>query len=265
MPKSAGAWVRMPIWIERSGIDDAFLHRAGHERAVVDALAVVVPRVLVGIELHQRQRPVDRRMRLEQRPGDEMIAAQRQQKGAGVEQSGSPRARSWPASSDGCRCRAGSRHSRPRRACSNRSRVKRILRIVVEDRRGAPDRLRSEAGARPVGHGRVEGDAPDHGVGTLHVLRVFAPHEGERAGIGRLVRGAHLAAAVKAWSMFLFGMKRSPVHRRDLIGHNLQKCDPSEGRGRLKSVTNSCLSRPCSGEPHRWHGNFGSKHEYNRR
>ena len=58
MPKSSGAMVRMPTWIERVGIDDAVAHRARNEAAVVDALAVVGPGVLVGVELDQRQRPV---------------------------------------------------------------------------------------------------------------------------------------------------------------------------------------------------------------
>jgi hypothetical protein len=64
--------------------------------------------------------------------------------------------------------------------------AERILWIDVEDRRGAADRLRAEARARPVGDGRVEGDTPDHGIRPLHVLAEPAAHEGERAGIGRL-------------------------------------------------------------------------------
>ena len=88
MPKSSGAWVRMPIWIERSGSMMPFAHGARHEGAVVDALAVVVPGVLMRVELHQRQRAVDRRMRLQQRPGDEMVAAERQQEGAGLQDLG---------------------------------------------------------------------------------------------------------------------------------------------------------------------------------
>ena len=41
------------------GIDDAFADGAADEGAVVDALAVVVPGVLMRVELHQRQRAVD--------------------------------------------------------------------------------------------------------------------------------------------------------------------------------------------------------------
>ena len=66
------------------GIDDAVLDGAADEGAVVDALAVVGPGVLMGVELHQGQRSMNGGMRLEQRPGDEMVAAERQQEGAGL-------------------------------------------------------------------------------------------------------------------------------------------------------------------------------------
>ena len=66
------------------GIDDALAHGARDEGAVVDALAVVEPGVLMRVELHQRQRAVDRGMRLQQRPGDEVVAAERQQEGAAL-------------------------------------------------------------------------------------------------------------------------------------------------------------------------------------
>src|SRR5690606_21041528 len=66
-----------------------------------------------------------------------------------------------------------------------------ILRVDVEDRRRTPDRLRAETRARPVGDGGVEGDAPHDGVGTLHILGEAAPHERQRAGIGRFRLAAH--------------------------------------------------------------------------
>src|SRR5437867_3352970 len=68
----------------------------------------------------------------------------------------------------------------------------RVLRIIVEDRRGATDRLRPEARAGTIGDGGVKGNAPYHGVRAPHVLGVFAPHERQRAGIGRLERRARL-------------------------------------------------------------------------
>ena len=129
--------------------------------------------------------PCMRGMRLEQRPGDEMVAAERQQEGAGSQQLlrlALDRARrllvvaaveqAVAIVDDG--------------QLVERIDVERILRIAVHDRGGAADRLRPEAGARPVGHGRVERNAPDDRVGALDVLGVFAPHEGQRAGIGRL-------------------------------------------------------------------------------
>jgi len=61
-----------------------------------------------------------------------------------------------------------------------------VLRIVVEDGGGATDRLWPEAGARTVGRGGIEGNAPDDGVDTLQLLRIFAAHEGENAGMRRI-------------------------------------------------------------------------------
>ncbi len=60
-----------------SGIDNAIAHRAGHERAVIDALAIIEPRILMRVELNECQRTIFRGMGLEQRPCDEMIAAKR--------------------------------------------------------------------------------------------------------------------------------------------------------------------------------------------
>jgi hypothetical protein len=47
--------------------------------------SVVEPGVLMRVELHERERPVLCGMGFQQRPGDEMIAAERQQEGAAVE------------------------------------------------------------------------------------------------------------------------------------------------------------------------------------
>ena len=68
--------------------------------------------------------------------------------------------------------------------------LERILRVVVHDRRGAADRLRAEARARPVGDRRIEGDTPDDRIRALHVLRIAAAHERQRPGIGRVAGGA---------------------------------------------------------------------------
>ena len=60
-------------------IDQPFADRPPHHRAMVDPPRIVGPQVAVRVHLDQRQRPVLRRMRPEQRPGDEMVAAERQQ------------------------------------------------------------------------------------------------------------------------------------------------------------------------------------------
>ncbi|EGE55628.1 hypothetical protein RHECNPAF_890040 [Rhizobium etli CNPAF512] len=58
------------------------------------------------------------------------------------------------------------------------------MRIIVEDRRGAPDCLWAEARARPVRRRGVEGNAPDGDIDAEKFLGEAAAHEGERAGKG---------------------------------------------------------------------------------
>ena len=189
MPQSSGACVRMPIWMERSGLTMPSRTARADEGAVRQLLAVVGPGVLVRVELHQRQRPVFLRMRLQQRPGDEMVAAEREEMHVGVEDRARLR---LDRLGDGQRAVQVERHV----AVVDGGEVvedvdaERILRVAVEDRRGAADRLRAEAGARPVGHRHVERDAEDGEVDAGQVAAVAPPHEGERAGIGRVGRAA---------------------------------------------------------------------------
>ena len=202
------------------------LRGARDERAVVDALAVVEPGVLMRVELHQRQRPVDRGMRLEQRPGDEMVAAERQQERAGFEQFrrlALDRARRLLVVAVVEQAIAIVDHGE----LFEQVAVERILRIVVEDRGGAADRLRAEARARPVGHGGVEGNAPDDRVRALHVLGIFAPHEGERPGIGRVAGAAERAARGEGVVDRACRHVGTPSRfEGTLIRHSFAKCDP---------------------------------------
>ncbi len=72
-------------------------------------------------------------------------------------------------------------------------------------RRGLADGLRPEAGARPVGDRLIEGNAGDRDIDALEVAGVFAPHEGEGAGIARLDRGAGELGAAEC------GVARQPA------------------------------------------------------
>ncbi len=65
-----------------------------------------------------------------------------------------------------------------------------VLRVAVEDRRSAADRLRTEAGARAVGDRHVERHAENGEVDAGQVAAVAAAHEGKRAGIGRVFSAA---------------------------------------------------------------------------
>ena len=71
--------VRMPIWVERARSTSP--SRIARPIIVPWSIrpGIVRPEVAVGVELHQRQRPVLRRMRPEQRPGDEMVPPERQE------------------------------------------------------------------------------------------------------------------------------------------------------------------------------------------
>src|SRR5262245_13485170 len=66
-------------------IDDAVARGPRHERTMVDPPVVVEPGVLMRVELDKRQRSMLGRMRLEDRPGDKMIAAKGQHEGTAVD------------------------------------------------------------------------------------------------------------------------------------------------------------------------------------
>src|SRR5690606_5249466 len=55
---------------------------ASDEGAMVDPASIVKPGVLMRVELNKGQRPVPCRMSLQDRPGDEMIAAHRHEESA---------------------------------------------------------------------------------------------------------------------------------------------------------------------------------------
>ena len=128
-------------------------------------------------------------MRLEERVGDEMVAAEREELGAGCDNGGGlPFDRGGnvgrPAIVEGAIAVVDDGERR------ERIEAERILRVAVEDRRGPPDRLRPEARARPVGGRRVEGDAPHHRIDPGKLARIAPPHERQGAAIGRLEAAA---------------------------------------------------------------------------
>ncbi len=166
-------------------IDQPLAHGAGDEGAVIDPASVVEPGVLMGVEMHERERTMLGGMGFEQRPGDEMIAAERKQEGAAVENgAGLPL--------DCRRCLGVIAIVKQavaivdHRHLGEEIAMERILRIVVEDRRCATDCLRPEAGARPIGGRGIKRDTPDDGVRALKILGEAAAHEGKRAGKGRV-------------------------------------------------------------------------------
>ena len=143
----------------------------------------------MGVELDEGEGPVALGMGPEEGVGDEVVAAEGDEARAASDDL--PRLR-------GDRCGNRRRPAVVERAVAvvdhgeggERVDAERILRIAVEDRRGTPDRLRPEAGARPVGDGAVEGDAEDHRIDPGELPAVAPAHEGQRPAIGRLERAA---------------------------------------------------------------------------
>ena len=130
------------------GVDQALAHGPCDEAAMRDA-AVVGPCVLVCIEVHQRQTPVPGRVRLEQRIGDEVVAAEGEELRLALDDlPGLRRDRIGEALRlrvvEG---RVAIIYHRQRR---ERVEAERVLRVAVEDRRGPADRRRPEPRARPV-------------------------------------------------------------------------------------------------------------------
>ena len=102
-------------------VDQPLADRPAHHRAVVDPARIVRPEVAVRVDLDQRQRPVPRGVRPQQRPGDEMVAAERQQLRARRRSPPPPPPRSpAPPSRDGAG-RAWRRRGRPPPATRSRS------------------------------------------------------------------------------------------------------------------------------------------------
>jgi len=174
MPQSSGAWVRMPIWIERSGATTP-CRTAGDEGAVVDAAVIVVP----GSWWHRNApAPSDRAWRQgdEQRPGDIMVAPIEISNRAASMMSRA--CASMQPGISACRhSRTNSRHNRPRQVLE-RIGMKRILRIAVEDRRpGAPPAVRT----RPGHWRRRSKECPDCDIDAGEVARQAPAHEGQHA------------------------------------------------------------------------------------
>ena len=171
------------------GIDDALTHGAADERAMRQLLPVVAPGVLMRIELHQRERPVFLGMRFKQRPGDKMVAAEREEVDVSLDDRSRLR---LDLASNGQRVMGieGDIAVVDRRKLLVEIEAKRVLRIAVENGRRAADRLRTEARPRPVRDRNVERDPEDREVDAGQIAAVTPPHERQCAGKCRIVRAA---------------------------------------------------------------------------
>ena len=168
------------------GVDQPQLDRLVDEGAVVDPLEIVVgPGIGMGVELDQRQGAVFLGIGLEDREGDEMVAAQGDGADIGGEDPADMRldqARRLPdlgvieghvaVIHDG--------------ELAQRVEIPAVGRIVGLQGRGLADRARPEPRAGPVGHGLVEGHARHGEVHAGEVLCVLPPQERGRPREGVL-------------------------------------------------------------------------------
>ena len=155
------------------------LPRAPERRPVrVRGAEVRVPRVEVGVEVHERDRPVPSVHRAEQRRRDRVVAPDRA--GASIRQDvvrGGLDLRDRLADVEQVAADvAGVRDLLGRERVDVQARM-----VGAEEAGGAADRLRSEA-RRAVGHAAVERDAEDGDVADVDVLA--AREAGERRGSG---------------------------------------------------------------------------------
>ena len=174
----------------RRRIDEAVLYGPVEHRPMVDAIILVGPGVAVRIEMQQRQgRAVFSGMRLEQWVRDEVIATQRQQRRAFLDDLARV-----------CLDRAGHRFGftmieKAVTDIGDRKLVQRIeLRAVgffpCHDRRGIANRPRSQPRAGPIGRRRVERHSHNRNIHAVQIARVLATQERGYAGVGGLGRRA---------------------------------------------------------------------------
>ena len=176
-PRRTSWKVRMPTWVERAGSTSP--SRIARPIIVPWSMppGIVGPEVAVGVELDQRQRPVLRGMRPQQRPGDEMVAAERQQLRARGDHLGrrrldrrAPRVAGW----------CGSSKASPRSTTASASQQVEAPGKGLELgelHRGGADRPRPEPAAGAVGHRGVVGKAHHRDVDAGEVAGVAAAQE----------------------------------------------------------------------------------------
>ena len=153
---------------------------------MVDASVLVAPGVAVGVEVHQGERPEAGRVGPQQGQGDEVVAADGEHGGAGVEDVCRV---ALDAGGDvgGAAVVQGAVSGVDDGDAPGRIEAPRPRRPPRELRRSGAHRARPQTGAGAVGGREVEGDAGDRDVDSLEIAGVRPPQEAERTGVGRLV------------------------------------------------------------------------------
>ena len=177
------------------------LHRAPERRAVEVALAVVlVPRVGVRVEQHQRDRAVDRGMRAQLAEHDRVVAAQHERHDAGAHDRLERRRRSGRRCARRCRASRRGRPGRPPTACRTRPRRaaggraagrSRRARIASGPNRAPGRRLVAVSNGTPT-----TATSTPSSVGHVRAARerAHARVAGRLRGVGRAVGGSSPAA-----------------------------------------------------------------------
>ena len=146
----------------------------------VALVEVLVPRVAVRVELHERQRAVLLCDHAQLGQRDRVVAAEREREDARVDD------RREPLLDAPVRPLGVARRDGQVAVVDDRERLAEIdaePRVVrAEQRRRGADRLRPEARARPIRDRGVERNPVDGGVDAGELRHVREPHEGPHAG-----------------------------------------------------------------------------------
>ena len=169
-------------------VEQALVDRREEHGAVVERTAAL-PRVAVRVELQQRHRPVLLRVGLDQRIGDEVIAAKSQHRRVGCQNFTGMSGNIIGHGHRGVGVNgAVAIVHHGQRVEGIKAKGKRVQ--LGELGRGRPHRARAKPAPGAVGDRTVKGNAGDGDIDALQIAAVAPPGVGQRPGISQLISRA---------------------------------------------------------------------------
>lgn len=165
------------------GIDDEVERREGKEGEVVDKNEIIEKCIMMRIEMKKREGEVFWGMGIEKRKCDEMIEEESKKKWIGFKDF-------WWLKIDGGGCIGVIEIVEKEveiideREIIEKIKIERILRIVVEDRRGEKDRMREEEWEGKVGKGGIERNEKEKWLREFERIGVSEKNEGKEERMG---------------------------------------------------------------------------------